>query len=92
MDGLVLGAVLGGAAVFLLGTRTGKNLLKIVSEQGLDGLVSLLQEYDLSDLDEEEEEFEPTPEANGQAKPDSKILEEEVPEEAPKRRFFKRRK
>ena len=42
--GLLLGMILGGGAVFLLGTRTGKNLLKIVSEQGLDGLTGLLEE------------------------------------------------
>ena len=53
--GLLLGLILGGGAVFLLGTRTGKNLLKIVSDQGLDGLVNLLEEYGLDSLEEIEE-------------------------------------
>ena len=41
--GLLLGLILGGGAVFLLGTKTGKNLLKIISEQGMDGLLNLLE-------------------------------------------------
>jgi len=82
--GLLLGLILGGGVVFLLGTRTGKNLLKIISEQGLDGIVNLLEEYDLDNL--EEESFDSAqdlgkprePETNGETK------------EPPKRRFFKR--
>jgi len=97
MDGLVLGAVLGGAAVFLLGTKTGKNLLKIISEQGIDGLSNLLEEYDLGDLvEEDEEEFEePSSTSNGHVKTETEASSEpasEVSEEAPKKRFFKRRK
>ena len=38
---------------FYLGTKTGKNLLKIVSEQGMDGLVEILEEYNFDDLEEE---------------------------------------
>lgn len=53
--GFLLGLILGGGLVFLLGTKTGKNLLKIVSEQGLDGIVSLLEEYNFNDLGEYEE-------------------------------------
>ena len=89
MDGLVLGAVLGGAAVFFLGTRTGKNLLKIVSEQGLDGFVNLLEEYEIGDW-EDEKEFEKAPEADGETKAQDQVSEEEAKEDAPKRRFFKR--
>lgn len=95
IDGLFLGAVLGGAAVFLLGTKTGKNLLKIVSEQGLDGLANLLEEYDFSDWEEGEEEFgEPSSASNTHAKSNSETPEEkeEAPEAAPKKRFFRRRK
>jgi hypothetical protein len=82
--GLFLGLILGGGAVFLLGTKTGKNLLKILSEQGMDGLINLLQEYDLEDL--EEESFDSAqdlgkprePETNGETK------------ETPKKHFFRR--
>ncbi len=41
MDGLLFGALLGGAAVFLLGTKKGNRLLKILTEEGLDSLEEL---------------------------------------------------
>ena len=91
MDGFVLGAIIGGAAVFLLGTRTGKNLLKIVSEQGLDGLTNLLEEYDLSEV-EEDEEVGTSGESNSDSYPKSQeVSEPEAEKEStPKKRFFKR--
>lgn len=91
MDGFVVGAIIGGAAVFLLGTRTGKNLLKIVSEQGLDGLFNLLEEYDLSEV-EEDEEMDVPQESNSNSHPKpQEVLEPEAEKESiPKRRFFKR--
>ena len=91
MDGFVLGAIIGGAAVFLLGTRTGKNLLKIVSEQGLDGLTNLLEEYDLSEV-EEDEEVDAQQESNSDSYPKSQeVSEPEAEKEStPKKRFFKR--
>lgn len=86
-----MGLIVGGGVVFLLGTRTGKNLLKILSEQGLDGLTGILEEYGLEDLgDEYEETSEEEHQPNGHAK---EVRVEKVPEEvnqAPKKRFFKR--
>lgn len=87
-----MGLIIGGGAVFLLGTKTGKNLLKILSEQGLDGLLNLLEEYGLEEVDEEEYEGISEDEeinSNGQAKEAGaeKVSEEK---ETPKRRFFKR--
>lgn len=35
-DGLLFGAVLGGAAVFLLGTKKGREVLNLVKEEGRD--------------------------------------------------------
>ncbi len=92
MDGFVLGAVIGGAAVFLFGTRTGKNLMKIVSEQGLDGLVNLLEEYDLADWEEEEEFEEPTKAASSSSNSQVNEQKEAVEETKnnSKRRFFKK--
>ncbi len=98
-----MGIILGGGAVFLLGTRTGKNLLKIISEQGLDGLVNLLEEYDLEGF-EEIDDMEEVPEqsfdsAQDLGKPrDSETKEESSSAEAsdgqekksPKHRFFRR--
>lgn len=88
--GLVLGLIIGGGAVFLLGTRTGKNLLKILSEQGLDGFLSLLEEYDLDNLEEYEENSESEEyKSNGvvKEKKTEKVSEEE---KVPKKRFFRR--
>jgi gas vesicle protein len=34
IDGLLLGTVVGGAAFFLLGTKKGREILKIVKEEG----------------------------------------------------------
>ena len=36
--GLFTGAILGGAAVFLLGTKKGNKVLKLLTEEGLDSL------------------------------------------------------
>lgn len=96
--GFIIGLIIGGGLVFLLATKTGKNLLKIVSEQGLDGLLNLLEEYDLDDLIEVEEEQDVSGE-DSEAKTDGvvketakakEVYEEVKKEEAPKRRFFKR--
>lgn len=50
MTGLLLGALIGGGAVFLLGTKKGKKLLKTISEEGLEGI------SELGDFIENEEE------------------------------------
>ncbi len=34
--GFLIGAIIGGALVFLLGTKKGKNLLKTITEEGLE--------------------------------------------------------
>jgi hypothetical protein len=88
--GLLLGLILGGGAVFLLGTRTGKNLLKIISEQGLEGVTDLLEEYDLSDLEEMEEVQDgEVSETDAEVKEGSD-QEEEAPKKSPKKHFFRR--
>lgn len=94
--GFLLGLIIGGGAVFLLGTKTGKNLLKIASEQGLEGFANLLEEYDLASIEEEEEnpaiyKDEPIEEirTNGHLKNPTDNKEEEL-KEGPKKRFFKR--
>jgi len=45
-DGLLLGALLGGAAVFLLGTKKGNKVLKIITEEGIAGFSSLVEEFE----------------------------------------------
>jgi len=41
LQGLIIGALIGGGAVFLLGTKKGKKLLKAISEEGFEGLSEL---------------------------------------------------
>lgn len=45
-DGLLVGAVAGGALVFLLGTKRGNKVLKIVMEEGRVGLSELMDEIE----------------------------------------------
>jgi gas vesicle protein len=86
--GMLLGLILGGGAVFLLGTRTGKNLLKIISEQGMDGITDLLEEYDLSDL-EEVEDIEDEP-GEGQSETSENKNGSDESKKSPKKHFFRR--
>ena len=83
--------------MFLLGTKTGRNLVKIVSERGMDGLVELLEEYNLNDLEESEDEGEiPADEVQSQESQNEKPSSAEASEgqgkkeSAPKKHFFKR--
>jgi hypothetical protein len=87
--GILLGLILGGGAVFLLGTRTGKNLLKIISEQGFEGVTDLLEEYDLSDLEEVEDIEDEPGEDESQASENKEASEGEV-KKSPKKHFFRR--
>lgn len=55
-SGLIFGAVLGAGAVFLLGTKGGRKILKTLTENGIDGLG--LQDFlDETFLENEEEEY-----------------------------------
>jgi gas vesicle protein len=88
--GLLLGLILGGGAVFLLGTKTGKNLLKIISEQGMDGLLNLLEEYNFESLEEMEEvPQESFDSAQDLGKPRESEANGET-KSSPKKRFFRR--
>lgn len=89
--GFMMGLVLGGGIVFLLGTKTGKNLLKIISEQGLDGLIGLLDEYNWDDLGEYEEvESEDGADLGEEHHDDGEHKESSGETKPPKKRFFKR--
>ena len=90
-SGFLLGLLIGGGVVFLLGTKTGKNLLKIICEQGMDGITNLLEEYGLDDL-EEYEEVEDEKEADfvKEHQENDGVVKTEKKETSPKKRFFKR--
>ncbi len=97
-DGFLLGVIVGALGVFLFGTKSGKNLVKIVSEQGLEGISKLMEEYNLMDIEEFDEEPKVKKEASHnpkhhQEETNEEVKEtvgEEVVEKAPKKRFFKR--
>ena len=52
-NGFLLGLVIGGGLVFLLGTDSGKRILKTISEEGLENLTTFLEDLDIEDLEEE---------------------------------------
>lgn len=88
-NGFMLGVIVGGLIVFLWGTATGKKILKIISEEGLEGLGNLLEEYGIDEDILENEEGEETEEAEGQeGLSDGESVSE--PQTSPKHRFFKR--
>lgn len=55
-DGLMIGALAGGALVFLLGTKRGNKVLKIIMEEGRVGLNELMDE--IEDLKNEAQEIQ----------------------------------
>lgn len=59
-DGFLLGAMAGGALVFLLGTKKGNQVLKLIMEEGraslediMEGIEEYKQEAELSQLNDE---------------------------------------
>lgn len=91
-DGFILGIIIGAAGVFLFGTKSGKNIVKILSEQGLDGIRDLIDEYNESVVEEEFEEEAPVEvediktEKKEQASHTGNGIKE-----AAKKRFFRRK-
>jgi gas vesicle protein len=88
-NGFILGLIIGGGAVFLFGTKTGKKLLKKFSEEGWEGLTEILEEVDMGEY--EEEPMEEVISTN--YKSTNGELKEEMPEEVKvvsKKRFFKK--
>lgn len=90
-DGLLLGAILGSAAFFLLGTKKGNKVLKILTEESQAALDSVM-----SDLDNRRNGVSPTPRNLSEVSDDltekfeESPLAEEVKAKPPKRRLFKK--
>ena len=59
-DGFLMGALIGGAAVFLLGTEKGNKVLKVIVEEGRAGLGELMNEIEeyREEMEEEEKELQ----------------------------------
>jgi gas vesicle protein len=85
-NGFLLGLIIGGGAVFLLATETGRNLMKIVSERGMDGIAEILDEYNFEGSDEMEDEGEVPAEEVSHSEANHQTEEKS----APKKHFFKR--
>ncbi|MCL5970463.1 MAG: hypothetical protein M1450_03115 [Patescibacteria group bacterium] len=75
LTGLMWGAIIGGGLVFLLGTKKGKKIIKMLSEEGIE-LSELLGEGQ-----EEEEEIIVTSKKSHGKKPVNEIAEEDPAEE-----------
>jgi hypothetical protein len=92
-NGFILGLIIGGGLVFLIGTKTGKKLLKTLSEEGVEGITNLLEEADFEGYDEEipEEVVEEkiVPSHNEHIEVEVKKPEEET-KKSSKKRFFKK--
>ena len=80
-DGFLLGIVIGAAAVYLFGTKSGKRLVKKFSEEGFSGFEELIENYNSN-----EDEFEAQPEE----KENSMEKEPTIIAVKPKKRLFKR--
>ena len=63
-SGFILGIIVGAALVFLLGIKKGKKLLKIITEEGLEG-VSTLEGLFEDDFEEEEPFYAKTSKGKG---------------------------
>ncbi len=53
-DGFLWGAIIGGGLVFILGTKKGKKILKMITEEGVEGLSEILE----AQMDKDEEDLE----------------------------------
>lgn len=95
--GFLLGVLIGAAVVFLLGTKKGKKLLKVISEDGVDKFSNLLDETSKSvDLDEIVQEDEKRPYVKKVApreefvqKREFAVKESSIEEKPKVRRFFR---
>lgn len=84
-NGFLWGAIIGGGLVFFLSTKKGKNLLKTLSESGLEELSELVEKQ----FDEEEYFDEEASNGNGIVK---QTKEPERKESRPiHKRFFRRK-
>lgn len=55
LDGVLWGILVGGAAVFLFGTKKGNKILKIITEEGTQGLNKVLEDIERAVADVSDE-------------------------------------
>src|SRR3990167_9649043 len=94
-DGFLFGLIVGGGLALLFTTKKGNKILKVVSEEGFEGLNKFIEEASES-VDEyvekkavepEEESISPSDQDTGLAEKNGDAKTEEV---KPHRRFFRR--
>ncbi|KKR76684.1 MAG: hypothetical protein UU21_C0005G0010 [Candidatus Levybacteria bacterium GW2011_GWA2_40_8] len=96
-DGFLLGLIIGGGLTLLFTTKKGNKILKVVSEEGLEGLNKFIEEASES-VDEyvEKKEASPAEESVGFSDQDVGVEEKngdaKTEEVKPHRRFFRRNK
>jgi len=86
-NGFLFGLIIGAAAVFLLATKKGRKILKLISVEGLDSLTNIVEEY-TSDAEKEDIEEDVQEEESDEVSPS--VAEEAVPVKKLKKRFFRR--
>ena len=98
-DGFLWGAIIGGGLVFILGTKKGKKILKMITEEGVEGLSEILEaqmDEDLAgeagDLEEDGEKApeEPILRGNGVSK-NSQSNEPQEEVKPFRKRFFRKK-
>lgn len=82
-SGFLLGVLVGAGLVFLLGTKRGKKLLKMLSEKGLDNVSNILKDEDVT-MDPDESYGD-----SGENTPKKEATAKDVEGKPRVRRFFK---
>ena len=93
-DGLLFGAIIGGAAVFLLGTKKGNRVLKVLTEEGMAQFNDILEEFEAAKNEAREIESDDTQEDEEEiileeSKTNGEITHTES-KSKPTKRFFKK--
>ena len=81
-DGFLLGLIIGGGIALLFTTKKGNKILKVVSEEGFEGLSKFIEDAEDSFEDQDSADLKKT---NGDSTEASKEVK-------PHRRFFRRSK
>lgn len=68
LDGVLWGLLIGGAAVFLFGTKKGNKVLKTIAEEGTQSLNKVLEDIE-SAVEDVEDEVEPETPENKEEEP-----------------------